>query len=74
MCVAIKKSTDQLIYRNLTLYQREHSAVWQGRYKANNKWMRVGRDSNSRPTGYPSSVLLIIYANFALRLIFSFSV
>jgi len=28
-----KESTHQLIHRNLTLYQREHSAVWQCRYK-----------------------------------------
>ena len=40
--MAIKKeSTHQLIYRNLTLYQREHSAVWQCRYKVDNKWIRA---------------------------------
>ena len=40
--MAIKKeSTYQLIHRNLTLYQREHSAVWQCRYKVNNKWIRA---------------------------------
>jgi hypothetical protein len=36
-----KESTRQLIYRNLTLYQREHSAAWQCRYKVDNKWMRA---------------------------------
>ena len=42
MCMAIKKeSTHQLIHRNLTLYQREHSAVWQCRYKVDNKWIRA---------------------------------
>ena len=40
--MAIKKeSTHQLIHRNLTLYQREHSAVWQCRYKVDNKWIRA---------------------------------
>jgi hypothetical protein len=40
--MAIKKeSTHQLIYLNLTLYQREHSAVWQCRYKVDNKWIRA---------------------------------
>lgn len=34
------ESTHQLIHRNLTLYQREHSAVWQCRYKVDNKWIR----------------------------------
>jgi hypothetical protein len=39
--MAIKKeSTHQLIHRNLTFYQREHSAVWQCRYKVDNKWIR----------------------------------
>ena len=33
------ESTHQLIYRNLTLYQREHSQVWQFRYKVANKWL-----------------------------------
>jgi hypothetical protein len=42
MCMTIKKeSTHQLIHRNLTLYQREHSAVWQCRYKVDNKWIRA---------------------------------
>lgn len=42
MCMAIKKeSTHQLIHRNLTLYQREHSAVWQCRYKVDNKRIRA---------------------------------
>ncbi len=42
MCMAIKKeSTHQLIHRNLTLYQRDHSAVWQCRYKVDNKWIRA---------------------------------
>ncbi len=42
MCMAIKKeSTHQLIHRNLTLYQREHSAVWQCRYKVDSKWIRA---------------------------------
>jgi protoheme ferro-lyase len=36
-----KESTHQLIHRNLTLYQREHSAVWQCRYKVDNKWIRA---------------------------------
>ena len=35
------ESTHQLIHRNLTLYQREHSAVWQCRYKVDNKWIRA---------------------------------
>jgi len=40
--MAIKKeSTHQLIHRNLTLYQREHSTVWQYRYKVDNKWTRL---------------------------------
>jgi protoheme ferro-lyase len=40
--MAIKKeSTHLLIRRNLTLYQREHSAVWQCRYKVANKWIRA---------------------------------
>jgi len=40
--MAIKKeSTHQLIHRNLTLYKREHSAVWQCRYKVDNKWIRA---------------------------------
>jgi integrase len=40
--MAIKKeSTHQLIHRNLTLYQRDHSAVWQCRYKVDNKWIRA---------------------------------
>ena len=40
--MAIKKeSTHQLIRRNLTLYQREHSAIWQCRYKVDNKWIRA---------------------------------
>lgn len=42
MCMAIKKeSAHQLIYRNLALYQREHSAVWQCRYKVDSKWIRA---------------------------------
>ncbi len=42
MCMAIKKeSTHRLIHRNLTLYQREHSAVWQCRYKVDSKWIRA---------------------------------
>ena len=42
MCMSNKKeSTHQLIHRNLTLYQREHSAVWQCRYKVGNKWIRA---------------------------------
>jgi integrase len=42
MCMSNKKeSTHQLIHRNLTLYQREHSAVWQCRYKVDNKWIRA---------------------------------
>lgn len=42
MCMATKKeSTHQLIHRNLTLYQREHSAVWQCRYKVDNRWIRA---------------------------------
>jgi protoheme ferro-lyase len=36
-----KESTHQLIHRNLTLYQRERSAVWQCRYKVDNKWIRA---------------------------------
>jgi hypothetical protein len=36
-----KESTHQLIHRNLTLYQREHSAIWQCRYKVDNKWIRA---------------------------------
>jgi integrase len=36
-----KENTHQLIHRNLTLYQREHSAVWQCRYKVGNKWIRA---------------------------------
>jgi hypothetical protein len=36
-----KESTYQLIHRNLTLYQREHSAVWQCCYKVDNKWIRA---------------------------------
>ena len=36
-----KESTHQLIHRNLTLYQREHSAVWQCRYKVDNKWIQA---------------------------------
>ena len=36
-----KESTHQLIHRNLTLYQREHSAVWQCRYKVDSKWIRA---------------------------------
>lgn len=40
--MAIKKeNTHQLIHRNLTLYQREHSQVWQCRYKVDNKWIRA---------------------------------
>jgi len=35
------ETTYQLIHRNLTLYQREHSAVWQCRYKVANKWLRA---------------------------------
>ena len=35
------ESTHQLIHRNLTLYQREHSAIWQCRYKVANKWLRA---------------------------------
>ena len=35
-----KETTHQLIRRNLTLYQREHSQVWQCRYKVANKWLR----------------------------------
>ena len=35
------ESTHQLIHRNLTLYQREHSQVWQCRYKVANKWLRA---------------------------------
>lgn len=42
MCMAIKKeSAHQLIHRNLTRYQSVHSAVWQSRYKVDNKWMRA---------------------------------
>lgn len=41
MCMAIKKeSTYQRIRRNLTLYQREYSALWQCRYKVDSK--RIG--------------------------------
>jgi integrase len=36
-----KETTHQLIHRNLTLYQREHSAVWQCRYKIDNRWIRA---------------------------------
>jgi integrase len=36
-----KETTHQLIHRNLTLYQREHSAVWQCRYKIDNHWIRT---------------------------------
>ena len=36
-----KETTYQLIHRNLTLYQREHSQVWQCRYKVANKWLRA---------------------------------
>ena len=36
-----KETTHQLIHRNLTLYQREHSQVWQCRYKVANKWLRA---------------------------------
>lgn len=36
-----RKDTHQLIHRNLTLYQRERSAVWQCRYKVDNKWIRA---------------------------------
>ena len=36
-----KETTHQLIHRNLTLYQRDHSAVWQCRYKVANKWLRA---------------------------------
>ena len=40
--MAIKKeTTHQLINRNLTLYQREHSQVWQCRFKVDNKWIRA---------------------------------
>jgi integrase len=54
MCMAIKKeSTHQLIYRNLTLYQREHSAVWQCRYKADNKWVRA----TTKETEYELAVI-----------------
>ena len=35
------ESTHQLIHRNLTLDQREHSQVWQCRYKVANKWLRA---------------------------------
>lgn len=35
------ETTHQLIHRNLTLYQREHSQVWQCRYKVANKWLRA---------------------------------
>lgn len=38
---AKNESTHQLIHRNLTLFQREHSAVWQCRYKVDNKWIRA---------------------------------
>ena len=42
MCMAIKKeNTHQLIHRNLALYQREHSQVWQCPYKVDNKWIRA---------------------------------
>ncbi len=42
MCMSTKKeTTHQLIHRNLTLYQREHSAVWQCRYKIDNRWIRA---------------------------------
>lgn len=36
-----KETTHQLIHRNLTLYQREHSQVWQCRYKIDNRWIRA---------------------------------
>jgi hypothetical protein len=36
-----KETTHQLIHRNLTLYQREHSAVWQCCYKIDNRWIRA---------------------------------
>jgi hypothetical protein len=36
-----KETTHQLIHRNLTIYQREHSAVWQCRYKIDNQWIRA---------------------------------
>ena len=36
-----KETTYQLIHRNLTIYQREHSQVWQCRYKVANKWLRA---------------------------------
>ena len=39
--MAIKKITHQLIFRNLTLYQREHIAEWQCCYKVDNKFIRV---------------------------------
>ena len=42
MCMSIKKeNTHQLIRHSLTLFQREHSAVWQCRYKVGNKWVRA---------------------------------
>jgi hypothetical protein len=36
-----KESRHQLVHRNLTLYQREHSAVWQCHYKVDNKLIRA---------------------------------
>ena len=47
-----RKDTHQLIHRNLTLYQRERSAVWQCRYKVDNKWIR----STTKETNYDLAV------------------
>ncbi len=48
-----KETTHQLIHRNLTLYQREHSAVWQCRYKIDNRWIR----STTKETKFDLAVI-----------------
>jgi protoheme ferro-lyase len=69
--MAIKKeSTRQLIYRNLTLYQREHSAVWQCRYKVDNKWIRATTKETQLDLAVNKAKKILLNAEIRKRLEF----
>lgn len=62
-----KESTHQLIHRSLTLFQREHSAVWQCRYKVGNKWVRATTKETKYELAVDKAKELLIEAEIRKR-------
>jgi integrase len=62
-----KENTHQLIHRSLTLFQREHSAVWQCRYKVDNKWVRATTKETKYELAIDKAKELLIEAEIRKR-------